>query len=325
MHLKEAKQMVQIALDINRPLMLWGGIGIGKSALIDSFYEDGYEIMKLFLTWYEPTQVRGFAIPDTERNRMVWLPPEDFPHKDTPTILFLDEINLAPPATQRAAYQLILERQVGAYKLPPATRIVAAGNRTSDKTGTYELLPALANRFLHLECDVNFNVWVEWARDNKIHNDIIAFLAFKQDLFWKPDLYNTGPAFPTPRTWQYASEIYSHTSTPSDIELAVGQSASAAFTKFIKIRERLPAPDMVLTNREPLKDPELLLSFLPVLIRYLGNDPSAITLAAKWLETLEPDFSVLFLTMAPKEISEALLTNNTPYFNRLKDILFGGD
>lgn len=71
----------------------------------------------------------------------VWCPPSFLPKKsDKPGILFLDEINAAPPLVQAALYQLILDRRVGEYELPEGWRIIAAGNRPRGQGGDLQAL-----------------------------------------------------------------------------------------------------------------------------------------------------------------------------------------
>jgi MoxR-like ATPase len=319
MKLTETKRAIKLALELNRPLFMWGGIGIGKTSLIQSF-EPEWTVRKMILTYYEPVQVRGFAIPDEEKRQMVWYPSEDLPVENRPTILFLDELNLAPPSTQRAIYQLILEGRVGSYTLPPTTRIIAAGNRNSDKTGVYGLLPALANRFLHVEVDPDLTLWVQWAKDNQIHTDIVAFLLFKQDLFWKPELFTSFPAFPTPRSWAFASAIYSQTGNPDDIALAVGPTASAGFKKFLDVRANLPMPPELFQTK--VNDPELLLSSFPIVIKYLIENHASIKTAAQWLNTIQPDFAMYFLQMAPNKLGVKILKENQALSQKVKKYLF---
>ena len=78
-------------------------------------------------------------------------------------------MNSAAPSVQAAAYQLILNRRVGTYKLPDNVMIVAAGNREADKGVTYRMPAPLANRFIHLELAVNFDDWFQWSVANKSH------------------------------------------------------------------------------------------------------------------------------------------------------------
>jgi MoxR-like ATPase len=120
---------------------------------------------------------------------MSWAPPVELPDaelakKHKKIILFLDEMNSAAPAVQAAAYQLILNRKVGTYTLPSNVMIVAAGNRETDKGVTYRMPAPLANRFVHLEMRVDFEDWLIWATENKIHSDVVGYLTFaKQDLY----------------------------------------------------------------------------------------------------------------------------------------------
>jgi hypothetical protein len=71
-------------------------------------------------------------------------------------VLFLDELNSAAPSVQAAAYQLILNRRIGKYRMPKNVVLVAAGNRESDKGVTYRMPTPLANRFIHQEMKVEF-------------------------------------------------------------------------------------------------------------------------------------------------------------------------
>ena len=75
---------------------------------------------------------------------MDWAPPVDLPSKELAkqydtVVLFLDELNSAPPSTQAAAYQLVLNRRVGNYVLPENVVMIAAGNRETDKGVVYRM------------------------------------------------------------------------------------------------------------------------------------------------------------------------------------------
>jgi MoxR-like ATPase len=57
---------------------------------------------------------------------------------------------------QGIAQQLILDRQVGSYRVPDGWFIWAAGNRKSDRAAVFEMPSALANRFIHLDIAPDF-------------------------------------------------------------------------------------------------------------------------------------------------------------------------
>jgi MoxR-like ATPase len=162
-------------------------------------------LIDIRLSLWEPTDIKGIPYFDSNSGTMVWgapseLPTQEFAAQYDTIVLFLDEMNSAAPSVQAAAYQLILNRRVGTYKLPDNVVIVAAGNREADKGVTYRMPAPLANRFIHLELAVSFDDWFSWAVNNKIHKDVVGYLTFA-----KKDLYDFDPkspsrSFATPRS-----------------------------------------------------------------------------------------------------------------------------
>ena len=83
---------------------------------------------------------------------MEWAAPAALPRKkDAKAIVLLDELNTAAPSIQAAAYQLVLDRKLGDYRLPEACVVMAAGNRDTDKGATFKMPTPLMNRFVHIE------------------------------------------------------------------------------------------------------------------------------------------------------------------------------
>jgi MoxR-like ATPase len=209
-----AKKSIKRAFKKKRPIFLWGPPGIGKSDIVkqisDSFSNS--HLIDIRLSLWEPTDIKGIPYFDSNSGTMVWgapseLPSEEFAAQYDNIVLFLDEMNSAAPSVQAAAYQLILNRKVGTYKLPDNVMIVAAGNRDADKGVTYRMPAPLANRFVHLELAVSFDDWFSWAIDNNQHTDVVGYLTFA-----KKDLYDFDPkspsrSFATPRSWSFVSEL----------------------------------------------------------------------------------------------------------------------
>ena len=162
---KQAISALKHCIDLQRPVMVWGAPGIGKSDIIKQIGDEAKrEVIDIRLPLWEPTDIKGIPFYNSKSNLMEWAPPIELPSDPkSKAILFLDEINAAPPAVQAAAYQLILNRQVGAYKLPEGVSIVAAGNRETDRGVTFRMPAPLSNRFVHLEMKADFEDWFEWA------------------------------------------------------------------------------------------------------------------------------------------------------------------
>jgi MoxR-like ATPase len=209
----QARKALLQAFKVQRPVFLWGPPGIGKSELVEGITEElGGLMIDLRLGQMEPTDIRGIPFYNKEIGKMDWAPPIDLPDEETASqypvvVLFLDELNSAAPSVQAAAYQLILNRRVGKYRLPKNVVMVAAGNRESDKGVTYRMPTPLANRFIHLEMKTDFAAYQIWAVQNKIHQDVVGYLSFaKQDLY-DFDSKSSSRAFATPRTWTFVSEL----------------------------------------------------------------------------------------------------------------------
>ena len=257
---KAAKKALRKAFKKQRPIFLHGAPGIGKSDIIKQLGEElGAYVIDVRLSLWEPTDIKGIPYFDSNTGTMVWAPPSELPSNEfaaehNSIILFLDEMNSAAPAVQAAAYQLILNRRVGQYRLPNNVIIVAAGNRDGDKGITYRMPSPLANRFIHLELNVDFDDYFEWAAENRIHKDVMGFLTFS-----KKDLYDFDPksssrAFATPRSWSFVSELLEDDDTDDStltdlVSGAVGEGLAIKFMSHRKVASKLPNPSDILKGK----------------------------------------------------------------------------
>ena len=255
----QAKKSLLKAFQVKRPLFLWGPPGIGKSELVEGIANElGGLMIDLRLGQMEPTDIRGIPFYNKDIGKMDWAPPVELPDEDTAAqypivVLFLDELNSAAPSVQSAAYQLILNRRIGKYKLPDNVVMVAAGNRESDKGVTYRMPTPLANRFIHQEMKVDFASWQEWAVNNRIHKDVVGYLSFaKQDLY-DFDAKSASRAFATPRSWTFVSQLLDDASdddtTMNLIAGTVGEGLAVKFMAHKKVAGRMPNPADILSGK----------------------------------------------------------------------------
>ena len=255
-----AKKSIKHAMKKKRPIFLWGPPGIGKSEVVEQITDSfsNSHLIDIRLSLWEPTDIKGIPYFDSNTGTMVWgapseLPTEEFAAQYDYIVLFLDEMNSAAPSVQAAAYQLILNRRVGQYKLPDNVMIVAAGNRDADKGVTYRMPAPLANRFIHLELAVNFDDWFQWSVVNNIHTDVVGYLTFS-----KKDLYDFDPkspsrSFATPRTWSFVSELIEddldETTTTDLVAGAIGEGLALKFMAHRKVASSMPNPSDILAGK----------------------------------------------------------------------------
>jgi hypothetical protein len=259
-------------LDANQPVMIWGSPGIGKSDLIrQKAAQRGEDLIDMRLSQLESVDLRGIPSLDREHGRTVWNPPAELPYEGK-GILFLDEINSAPQSTTAAAYQLILDRKLGSYEIPPGWKIIAAGNRITDRAIVNPMPTPLKNRFAHLVYEVHNDDWLEWAIKNNIETEIISFIRFRPMLLNEFEPHSNtreenerikrlkdANAFATPRSWFFLSRSMAK-GINKEVEFEVitsivGEQAAAEFTGFLRYYRDLPNLDLVLMNPTQAKVP----------------------------------------------------------------------
>ena len=230
-----------VANDVRHAVMIWGPPGVGKSSVVARIAaQHGMRFVDVRLSQLAPTDLRGLPVPEDGVSR--WFPPEFLPTGGE-GILFLDELNMAPPTMQGVAQQLILDRRVGSYVLPDGWFVWAAGNRKEDRASVYEMPAPLANRFLHLDVEPDLDSFRRYIAVKGLDERIASFLAFRPALLHALD--GKRPAWPSPRSWEMASTLLR---TGVSIAPAVGEAAASEFEAFCDVYAALPALEDILAG-----------------------------------------------------------------------------
>jgi hypothetical protein len=285
-----------------------GSPGVGKSAIIKQLATTfQLEIIDLRLSQCDPTDLQGF--PVTSNGRSDFAPPayiplegkDELPKDKAGWLLFLDEFNSADRSVQRAAYKLVLDRQIGVHNVHPNVAIVCAGNLDTDNAITEELSSALQSRLVHLTTHVDVEEWLAWARSSGIDNRISSFIAFKPDLLHKfnPDSIDT--TFPCPRTWEFAHKYLKNTGQlqahdRTALAGIIGKGASVELDAFLDVHTSLPTMQDILKNPTTLPIPEepSVLFALSGAIGNFANDTNITTLVS-FIERLPTEFTIITL------------------------------
>lgn len=281
------------------PVFLWGPPGVGKSSIVrEAARARGWPLIDLRASLLDPTDLRG--IPAVVAGRAEWCPPSFLPRpEDPPGILFFDELNAAPPLVQASLYQLTLDRRVGEYELPPGWRMVAAGNRAEDRSVTFRMPAALANRFIHLDFEADFDDWRAWAIATGVHPLVVGFLSTRRELLLQ--MTNTDRGFPTPRAWQMVSDALAALGPPAeaaDVLLGVvGEGAAAEFLAYA--RQALSEAAILAILAAPAEAAlPTKLGDLYALLAYVasrGKEPPVVEAAGVLLPRLSPELGVLLV------------------------------
>jgi hypothetical protein len=277
-----------------RGLFIWGGPGLGKSALVaQEAAAINFKLIDIRLTQMEPTDLRGIPVPtvlNADETVVRWAIPEVFPqryvdpttgqisrtanvvdkitgHKYDGAVILLDELPNAPPSVQAGSYQLVLDGALGEYVCPDNVVVIAAGNRDTDKGATYKMPTPLANRFVHVEIKEDYEEWVAHAVSEDYHPEVVGYVsAFKAELY-QFDPKSASRGFPTPRSWNTVSDILHAEPEVNDQTLlgliggTVGDGVGVKFIEYRKNAARLPKASDILDGKNaemPNKDVSLM-------------------------------------------------------------------
>ncbi|MCW7754351.1 MoxR family ATPase [Desulfobotulus sp. H1] len=306
MRASEVQGAVETLVRAGQPIYIWGPPGVGKSDVVRqaaaSLNRQVVDIRALLL---DPVDLRGLPRIG-EDGRTSWSTPDFLPQSGN-GILFLDELNAAPPLVQAACYQLVLDRRIGDYHLPRGWSVVAAGNRETDRSVTHRMPSALANRFTHIDFEVRLEDWISWALQEGMAPEVIAFLRFRPRLIHDFDPARNDKAFPTPRSWSFVSKILEVAEDDGLLkELiagTVGPGAAAEFMGFLSACRELPTAEILLADpagwRLPSDDPALLYALCELLASHASPESfGAITQIAA---DMPAEFSVLLIRDAVRK------------------------
>jgi dynein-related subfamily AAA family protein len=257
-----------IALPPARTPFIWGPPGIGKSALVRQAGDLlGLPVVTLLGTQLAPEDLIGVPRVSQEGGRHVteFCPPRAILRSE-PYLLFIDELNSAVPDVQKAFYSLILDRRLGDYELPEASRVVGAGNRIEDRALVRPMATALSNRMLHVALEPNAEAWLAWGAGAGVHPIVLAFVRARPDRLYEPPPSDATPAYPTPRAWHLLSDSLFTVSDelwPALAAGSVGDRAGAEISAFA--RRALLAPSL-----EDVADGNATVPDDPDLVYFLG-------------------------------------------------------
>ena len=153
----------------------WGAPGAGKSQVVAQVAAAlDVRLIDIRAILVDLVDLRG--LPTVEHGKAAWATPAFLPDEGA-GILFLDELNAAPPLVQATCNQLVLDRALGEYRLPDGWTVFAAGNREGDRAVTPRMSSALANRFVHLSFEPDLDDWSRWAMGQAdLRPEVVAFL-----------------------------------------------------------------------------------------------------------------------------------------------------
>jgi hypothetical protein len=220
----------------NLPVLLRGGTGIGKSAILESFArQKGIGCISCDLSLMEPPDLVGMPKVDEDQTR--FMPPAWLPREGR-GLLVLEEINRAPQYMRAPCLMLLTTRTLNNYRLPPGWLPMAAINPVEDGYEAADLDPALLSRFVQVHVLPDRDEWLTWARENDVHEHVLGYVASDPAVF--------DGASSSPRSWEYVSRLIHANGEvgidPSLLRIVIAGCVSlertTAFLSFLRVGEQ---------------------------------------------------------------------------------------
>ncbi|MFC7528423.1 AAA family ATPase [Actinoplanes sp. GCM10030250] len=328
-------EALTLAVSADLPVLLWGEPGIGKTSALNQLADAlGLPLTTVIASVHEPSDFAGLpVVGDDPAVQGVPMAPPDWAVRLARTgkgLLFLDELSTAPPAVQAALLRVVLERRVGALRLPPGIRIVAAANPRASAADGWELSAPLANRFVHLRWAYDHDVVVRglggtWPRatlprldETRLPDAVsVARRAVCGLLTTRPALVHQlpnsetrrGGPWPSPRSWEMTLRLLAFATAAGASRDALsllvrGTVGDGPGLELLAALDRLDLPD----PEDLLADPpsavlpdrgDLRQAVLDAVVRAVRNRPDRSRWDAAWavlaraLDTGAPDLVVV--------------------------------
>ena len=281
---RTAVEALGIAVAARVPVLLWGAPGTGKSSAIRAMADAmGWPCETVIAAIREPSDFSG--LPVIVDGVVRFAPPRWAERLAAAGrgLLFLDEISTAPPAVQAALLRVVLERVVGDIELPCDVVVVAAANPPEQSADGWDLSAPLANRFCHLEWDVEPAAFAQglaggweapvvptlppgWEEGLiRTRGLVSAFVTVRPGLTCQvpTDAAGAGKGWPSPRTWDMAARLWAAAvaagaSTEAETALITGCVGEGPGIELLmwEMDMDLPDPEAVLADPDGFVLPE---------------------------------------------------------------------
>lgn len=363
------KRSILLARDAGITPFIWGHRGIGKSSIVKQVCETNkLGFIDLRASQIEASDIRGIPARDEASGRTIYYPPREMPVADLSWdeyqkmltdnpdrtwdlevslaprlkegILFLDEVNRAQDDVLQALFQLILDRRVGLFPLPPGWSIVCAGNYMEGYMTNGFTDPAFLNRLCHLILsgdELTLPEWVDYmsSTHGEFASQVVEFASQNMKHLYGDVAGDLGFSIqPSPRSWEMVvrvEEICKKKEYGDDVKLAVmgglvGKELAISYATYscpVKPQDLLTrgvgamGEDLKKLNRNQLTG--LMWGFSALVKRHIEDDDKAKVAMdfTRWMcrHAGDKDIAVAFCNImvgggnAPQRVKAAMVSN----------------
>jgi hypothetical protein len=330
-------------LDAGISVQLASAPGLGKSEFVHQLVDylskrDGEEwgFATMFLATQTPPDLIGYQfkgertwngknVAVTEPTLPLWMVTQS----GKPTwaykrgILFLDEYGQGEADVKRASAELLLNKQIGPWKLGGENHagwgVIAASNRADDRSGVTKEFDFVINRRGQYNITASVDAWTDWAVANSISPLTIAFANQNPHIVFDAKVPDKQGPWCTPRSLVMLDRKmqvkFNRTGRfpddPHTLEGAQGLigAGAAQYFAFVRLEREMPKFEAIIANPTKEKVPEKPDAQMLVVYNLAHRvDTQNIEHVIKYVERMPKEFSITFAKAACKRDQKILVT-----------------
>lgn len=236
---KDDEGRYMIPLIRQRPVLLMGPPGIGKTQIMEQIAEEckiglvAYTITHhtrqsaVGLPFIKEMEFAGkeYSITEYTMSEIIASVYRKIEEGCPEGILFIDEINCVSETLAPTMLQFLQCKTFGNQAVPEGWIIVAAGNPPEYNKSVREFDMVTLDRVRCMQVEADLGVWKAYARSRHIHGAILSYLELRPKNFYRVEADVDGLQFVTARGWEDLSilmQTYEEMGLPVD-ETVVGE------------------------------------------------------------------------------------------------------
>ena len=211
-----------IPVEKQRPILLMGPPGIGKTAIMEQIAQE-LSINLVAYTITHHTRQSAIGLPFiTKRNyggkeysvteyTMSEIIASLYDRIELTGvregILFLDEINCVSETLSPTMLQFLQYKTFGTHRVPEGFLIVAAGNPPEYNASVRDFDIVTLDRLRVIDVDASYDAWKSYAMSEGVHGAVLAYLEIRREHFYDLRIEAEGKRFVTARGWEDLSRV----------------------------------------------------------------------------------------------------------------------
>jgi hypothetical protein len=230
---EQALNLVKFFIKANKNIFLFSRRGIGKTEIIyQAAKECNLKVNYINLSVIERTDLSGYPNIFSKDEVITFKSPSFLPFlkegESPDRILLFDEVDKAPPEVTSPLLEILQFNKINGRRINVGSCILT-GNLPNERANSNQISSALLDRGAKYIMQFNFDKWLEWAKNNNVHDLIMGFLRSNTG-FACGKTEDCNYASPSPRAWTLASEALIEA---KDIKIADIETVTQIISGFV--------------------------------------------------------------------------------------------